>query len=305
MATGVVVAAGVMRRRRTSFASPQPVMRGANFHQRVSGRVGAWSPHAKCAVQPCLLRRVGGGCLCPTHGSTSSNPTEESKTLPKADRLIETFGKKKHVKKLVTTFLVVTGVGGATLVSPLTHRDTAVTVEQPPAGDTVTKSAAAITPRPVVVTKDSGPQSIVKAIVSQGQAARLSEDQIKTVIATAKIESTLRPTAYGGVQAYGGPGAGADEVIGLFQEKASFGTVAERQDPNKAIARFIARFTEAFKKYRVGSDSVLAATLAQNPQLLRYNGGVGTQYYNTVKAAMSAAADLYSEAVGVTLQPVT
>lgn len=225
--------------------------------------------------------------------------------MPKADRLIETFGKQKHVKKIITAFLVASGVGGTTLVSPPMHRDTAVAVEQQPAGDAVTRVAAAITPRPVVVTKDSGPQDIVKAIVSQGHAARLSEDQIKTVIATAKIESTLRPTASGGVQAYGGPGAAADEVIGLFQEKASFGTVAERQDPNKAIARFIARFTEASKKYGVGSDSVLAATLAQNPQLLSYHGGVGTQYYNTVKAAMSAAADLYRQAVGATLQPVT
>jgi hypothetical protein len=46
----------------------------------------------------------------------------------------------------------------------------------------------------VVVTKDSSAQDIVKAIVSQGQAAGLSEDQIKTVIATAKIESGFRPT---------------------------------------------------------------------------------------------------------------
>lgn len=108
------------------------------------------------------------------------------------------------------------------------------------------------------------------------------------------------------MQAYGGPGGAADEVIGLFQEKASFGTVAERQDPNKAIARFITRFTEAFKKYGIVSDPVLAATLAQNPQLLKYRGGgVGTHYYNTIKAAMSAAADLYGQAAGATLQPVT
>ncbi|KWX19685.1 hypothetical protein AFM11_34710, partial [Mycolicibacterium wolinskyi] len=129
----------------------------------------------------------------------------------------------------------------------------------------------------------------------------LSEDQIKTIIATAKIESGFRPTVSGGVQAYGGPGTAADEVIGLFQEKASFGTVAERQDPNKAIARFIVRFTEAYKKYRITSDTVLAATLAQNPQLFKNHGGVGTHYYNTVKAAMSAAADLYSRAVGTAL----
>lgn len=232
-------------------------------------------------------------------------PAEESKTMPKVDRPMETFGKPKLVKKIITTCLVVTGLGGATLLFPPMHRHTTVAVEQRPAGDAVTRSiAAATTPRPVVVTKDSSAQDIVKAIVSQGQAARLSEDQIKTVIATAKIESTFRPTASGGVQAYGGPGTADDEVIGLFQEKASFGTVAERQDPNKAIARFIARFTDAFKKYGIGSDTVLAATLAQNPQLLDYHGGVGTSYYNTVMAAMSAAADLYSRATGATLQSV-
>ncbi|ORA35990.1 hypothetical protein BST13_12960 [Mycobacterium aquaticum] len=227
--------------------------------------------------------------------------------MPKADRLAEALGKHKQVKKIITAVLVATGVGGATTLasSPPMHRDTPVAVEQRPADGTVTKVAAVITRRPVVVTKDSSPQDIVKAIVSQGQAARLSEEQIKAVIATAKIESTFRPTASGGVQAYGSQGAAADEVVGLFQEKASFGTVAERQDPNKAIARFIARFTEAFRKYGVGSDSVLAATLAQNPQLLKYRGGVGTDYYNTVKAAMSAASDLYSQAVGATLQPVT
>lgn len=228
--------------------------------------------------------------------------------MPKVDRAIGTFGKPKLVKKIITTCLVVTSLGGATLVSQPMHRDTAVAIDQQPAGgDAVVSRTPAVTvPRPVVVTKESSAQDIVKAIVSQGQAARLSEDQIKTIIATAQIESTFRPTASGGVQAYGGPGGAADEVIGLFQEKASFGTVAERQDPNKAIARFIARFTEAFKKYGIASDPVLAATLAQNPQLLKYRGGgVGTHYYNTIKAAMSAAADLYGQAAGATLQPVT
>ncbi|MEV0674656.1 hypothetical protein [Mycobacterium sp. NPDC050441] len=226
--------------------------------------------------------------------------------MPKFGGPIETFGKQRQVKRIITSVLVVTGLGGATLLSGPVHRHTVVAAEQPPAGETVTKQAAVIPPRPVVVTKDSSAPDIVKAIVSQGHAARLSEDQIKTVIATAKIESTFRPTASGGVQAYGGPGGAADEVIGLFQEKASFGTVAERQDPNKAIARFIARFTEASKKYGINGDSVLAATLAQNPQLLKFRGGgVGTHYYNTIKAAMSAAADLYSQAAGSVLQPVT
>ncbi|MHC9292968.1 hypothetical protein ACRCUN_10900 [Mycobacterium sp. LTG2003] len=186
------------------------------------------------------------------------------------------------------------------LVPPM-KGNPAVAIQQPSAGDAETGTPAEVPHPPVAVTKDSGPQDIVRAIVAQGKAAGLSEAQIKTVIATAKIESSFRPAASGGVQAYGGPGTAADEVIGLFQEKASFGTVAERQDPNKAIARFIVRFTEAFKKYGITSDTVLAATLAQNPQLLKHHGGVGTHYYNTVKGAMSAAADLYSQAVGTAL----
>jgi hypothetical protein len=218
---------------------------------------------------------------------------------------METFGKQKQVKKVIAGLLVATGLGGATLLSPSAHRHTAVAVEQRPAGHAITKAAAAVVPAPVVVTKDSSAQDIVKAIVSQGHAARLSEDQIRTVIAIAKIESSFRPTASGGVQAYGGSGAAADEVIGLFQEKASFGTVAERQDPKEAIARFIARFTEALQKYGITSDTVLAATLAQNPQLLKYHGGAGTHYYNTVKAAMSPAADLYRQAAGAMLQSST
>lgn len=242
------------------------------------------------------------------HGSTKfSQLREESTTMPKFGESTETFGKQNHAKKIITTVLVATGLGGATLLSAPTHRDTVVAVEQPPAVDPVTQNAAAVVPTPpVVVTKDSSAQDIVKAIVSQGHAARLSEDQIKAVIATAKIESTFRPTVSGGVQAYGSSGGAADEVIGLFQEKASFGTVADRQDPNKSIARFIARFSEAFAKYGIKGDSVLAATLAQNPQLLKYRGGgVGTHYYNTIKAAMSAATDLYNQAAGPVLQPVT
>lgn len=225
--------------------------------------------------------------------------------MPKVDRPPMGIGKQRHVKKFVTTCLVVTGLGGATLLSPPMHRNAPVALEHRPASEPVVTTTAPTIPTPVVVTKASSAKDIVKAILSQGQAARLSEDQIKAVIATAKIESGFRPTVSGGVQAYGGPGGAADEVIGLFQEKASFGTVADRQDPNKAIARFIARFTEAFKKYRITNDAVLAATLAQNPQLLKYHGGVGTQYYNTIKNAMNAAAGLYSEAAGTAPQTVT
>lgn len=221
--------------------------------------------------------------------------------MPKAVLPIGAFGDQKQVKKVLATVFVAVGLGGATLLLPPMHESPAVALNPPSAGGAVIRPPAPTPHPPVVVTKDSSPQDIVRAIVTQGKAAGLSEDQIKTIIATAKIESGFRPTVSGGVQAYGGPGTAADEVIGLFQEKASFGTVAERQDPNKAIARFIVRFTEAYKKYRITSDTVLAATLAQNPQLSKNHGGVGTHYYNTVKSAMSAAAVLYSQAVGTAL----
>jgi hypothetical protein len=227
--------------------------------------------------------------------------------MPKVDGRMETFGKQRHAKQIVTTVLVATGLGGAVVLSPPMDRHAPVTVTVAVAPQSafpmVTEAAAVTAPSPVVANKDSGAQDIVRTILSQGRAAGLSESQIKTVIATAKIESSFRPTASGGVQAYGGPGSAADEVIGLFQEKASFGTVADRQDPNKSIARFIARFTEASRKYGI-SDTVLAATLAQNPQLLKSHGGVGTRYYNTINAAMGAAADLYTQAVVATVQPV-
>ncbi|MBU8812450.1 hypothetical protein [Mycolicibacterium goodii] len=226
--------------------------------------------------------------------------------MPGAHRLVDPFAKQKLMKKIVTSALVATGVGGAALVCPPAHRPASVAVEQRPPIDAVasaavdTTPAPVVTPAPVAVTKDSNAEAIVKAIVSQGQAHGLSDDQIKTVIATAKIESSFRPTVSGGVQAYGGKGTRADEVIGLFQEKASFGSVEERQDPAKAIDRFIARFTDAFRRYGT-NDSVLAATLAQNPQLRKHHGGIGTHYYNTVKAAMSTAADLYRQATGATM----
>ena len=239
--------------------------------------------------------------------------------MAKIGRPLTMFRNRKRVTKITASLLVVTGVGGATVVLPPTHRHAEIAAEQRPAGDTattagptntatapvVTEAPVAADRTPLVVTKDSSAQDIVKAIVDHGQAAGLSEDQIKTVIATAEIESGFRPTVSGGVQAYGGRGTAADEVIGLFQEKASFGTVAERQDPNTSITRFIARFVEAYTKHGIAGDSVQAATLAQNPQLRRHNGGVGTRYYRTIQAAMGAAADMYNQAVATTLKPLT
>lgn len=237
--------------------------------------------------------------------------------MPKLHQLTK-FADQHHVKTLLITLSVTAGVGGAALFVSPDHPPTAAApvtqlavvhaapaaARQPTTPTPEPAAAPAPAPEPVLASKDSSPQDIVKAIVSQGQAAGLTAEQIKAVIATAKIESSFRPTASGGVQPYGGPGTAADEVLGLFQEKASFGTVAERQDPNQAIARFIVRYTEAFKKYGISGDTLLAATLAQNPQLLKTSGGVGTGYYNTVRAAMDEAADLYNQASAPHMQLV-
>lgn len=227
--------------------------------------------------------------------------------MPKHARVTK-FSDQKQVKTLIATAVLTAGLGGSVLVVPTDHPLTAAPVAQSAvvvADNPVAAAApatpkpvlaAAPAPKPVVVTADSSPQDIVNAIVSQGRAVGLAEEQIKTIIATAKIESGFRPAVSGGPQPYGAPATAADEVLGLFQEKATFGTVAERQDPNQAIARFIARYTEAFKRYGITDDTVQAATLAQNPQLLKHRRGIGTGYYNTVKAAMGEAGDLYDQA---------
>ena len=242
--------------------------------------------------------------------------------MPKAGRPLTTFRLRKHATKFVTSLLVITGLGGATVILSPPHRhaevaaedhradhadttSTATSATSAPEAPAAVEAPAPVPPAPLIVTKDSSPEDIVKAIVGQGQAAGLTEEQIKTVIATAKIESSFRPAVSGGVQAYGGRGTAAHEVIGLFQEKASFGTVAERQDPNSSIARFITRFVEAYRKHRISGDHVQAATLAQNPQLLRRNRGVGTHYYRTIQAAMGAASDMYHQAVAGSPRPIT
>ena len=236
--------------------------------------------------------------------------------MPKAGRPMTMFRRRKHSTALVTTVLVASGLGGVSvLLSPGDrHAEIAVEHRLPDAANVTPDAVAPEQPTvvaapvvaipPVMVTKDSSAHDIVTAIVSHGRHAGLIDDQITTVIATAKIESSFRPAVSGGVQAYGGPGTAADEVIGLFQEKASFGTVAERQDPNSAIARFIARFLAAYDKHGITGDHVQAATLAQNPQLLKRNRGVGTHYYRTIQAAIGEAADLYRQALDG-LRPIT
>ncbi|OBF11287.1 hypothetical protein A5727_20295 [Mycobacterium sp. ACS4331] len=237
--------------------------------------------------------------------------------MPKTGRPMKMFRRHRHATTFVATLLVVSGVGGTSVLLSPTHRHAEVAVEHRSADaadmtpdavadekPAVVAAAPVVAVRPpVVVTKDSSAHDIVKAIVSHGRHAGLNDDQIITVIATAKIESSFRPAVSGGVQAYGGRGTAADEVIGLFQEKASFGTVAERQDPNSAITRFIARFLEAYRKHGITGDHVQAATLAQNPQLLKRNRGIGTQYYRTIQAAMGDAAGLHRQALD-SLHPI-
>ncbi|PQE02789.1 hypothetical protein CYL16_01810 [Mycobacterium sp. EPG1] len=238
--------------------------------------------------------------------------------MPRTGRPTTMFRRRKHSTALVTALLVAAGLGGVSVLLAPTHRHAEIAVEHgsadaaevapqaaAPEKPTVVAAAPVVALRPpvVVVTKESDAHDIVKAIVSHGRYAGLTDDQITTVIATAKIESSFRPAVSGGVQAYGGRGTAADEVIGLFQEKASFGTVAERQDPNSAITRFITRFLEAYRKHGITGDHVQAATLAQNPQLLKRNRGVGTQYYRTIQAALGDAAGLQRQALDA-LRPI-
>ena len=238
--------------------------------------------------------------------------------MPRTGRPTTMFRRRKHSTALVTALLVAAGLGGVSMLLAPTHRHAEIAVEHgsadaaevapqaaAPEKPTVVAAAPVVALRPpvVVVTKESDAHDIVKAIVSHGRYAGLTDDQITTVIATAKIESSFRPAVSGGVQAYGGRGTAADEVIGLFQEKASFGTVAERQDPNSAITRFITRFLEAYRKHGITGDHVQAATLAQNPQLLKRNRGVGTQYYRTIQAALGDAAGLHRQALDA-LRPI-
>ncbi|MDT0270912.1 hypothetical protein RM844_32055, partial [Streptomyces sp. DSM 44915] len=68
--------------------------------------------------------------------------------MPKFDRPTGPFGEQKHVKKIVSAFLVATGLGGATLVSPPMHPHGAVATEERPVGDAVPRPAVAVVPPP-------------------------------------------------------------------------------------------------------------------------------------------------------------
>lgn len=134
------------------------------------------------------------------------------------------------------------------------------------------------------LTRTSSADDIKAGIVQQGLAAGMTKEQIVTMLAVADIESKFDPTANGGIQA--GPGqAGteADRVLGLFQEKASFGTPEQRMDPNQAIARFIQRFKASIAQ-NPNAGLLAQAVLAQNPQLGA--NAPGSDYFNRVQRAV-------------------
>ena len=139
---------------------------------------------------------------------------------------------------------------------------------------------------------DSSKSDIVAGIVAEGQRRNLTPEQIQAAIATAQIESNFNPIANGGIQPYGGPGSEADRALGLYQEKAHFGSEAERFDPNGAIQRFYDRYVPQLQG---NTDPIVAAALAQNPQL--GSAAAGSEYARTIRGAEKDAAAALNDAL--------
>lgn len=136
---------------------------------------------------------------------------------------------------------------------------------------------------PGLLARNASKGDIQAAMVAKGQAAGMTKEQIATMMAVAEIESHYDPGISGGSQPMAGqPATAADTVLGLFQEKGSFGTPEQRTDPNQAIDRFIQRFLPQVQQHP--DQLLLAATLAQNPQLGA--NAPGSKYFNTVQGAI-------------------
>lgn len=145
---------------------------------------------------------------------------------------------------------------------------------------------------PGALQRNSSKSDIIAAMVAKGQEAGLNKEQIAAMVATAWNETggKFDPLANGGIQ--GGNGTEADRVLGLFQEKAHFGTVEQRTDPNQAIDRFIVRFKASLAN---NSDPITAATLAQNPQL--GSSAPDSAYENVTKKYLGDAIKAINEAL--------
>lgn len=135
---------------------------------------------------------------------------------------------------------------------------------------------------------DAGPADIQAKIIYEGQRRGLSEKQIQTALAIAKIESSYGQNIYGGQQ---GP-TKADEVWGVYQQKESWGTLDQRKDPNYNINAFMDAYQQ---KLAGGMDPLIAGVLTQNPQL--GTGALGSTYYDTVNKALPDAIKDYQNSI--------
>jgi hypothetical protein len=81
---------------------------------------------------------------------------------------------------------------------------------------------------------------VAATIVKLAQQHGYKGSDLPAILATAYGESSLNPSSDGGIQtAQGSPGGEADRVLGIFQQKASWGSVQQRQDPAYAANAFL------------------------------------------------------------------
>lgn len=146
-----------------------------------------------------------------------------------------------------------------------------------------------------MLQRDASKADVIREMVARGQAAGLTEPQIKAMIATAGNETGGKfDNPVGRGQGAFLPGGGKGDAYGLFQQTEGWGTVEQRLDPNYAINKFIEAYQGVLSK-NPGIDPLTAATLTQNPQL--GSGAAGSDYQNTTKRYMDQAAKDYAEAV--------
>lgn len=143
------------------------------------------------------------------------------------------------------------------------------------------------------LSSNASKSEIQANIIAEGQRRGLNPQQIQAALAVAQIESGYVPNIDGGIQpAPGQVGTEADRVLGLFQQKANWGTAAQRTDPNYAIKTFLDAYQ---KQLATGQDPLLAATLTQNPQLS--GSATGSKYYNTVVGALAQSTKDYNDII--------
>lgn len=160
---------------------------------------------------------------------------------------------------------------------------------------------------PGKLQRNASKNDIVAAIVAQGQAAGLSQEQIVAAVAIARHESNFDPMIVGkGQGAFGaGPGGSKGDAYGLYQQTESWGTVEQRTDPNYAINKFLTEYQKTLAA-NPGIDPVAAASLTQNPQL-GSSGVGGSEYNKKTESFVGEAAKEVEDALksGVTIQTTT